>query len=116
MNGLELKNVTYTYPNGFTALENINMSFEKGESAAIIGQNGAGKTTAVKLMNGLLRHIDGEIDVADGNTKNNTTAPLSNRLGYVLQNPDDQIFHSTVYDEIEFGAKNLKLPEQKVNE
>lgn len=116
MNGLELKNVTYTYPNGFTALENINMSFEKGESAAIIGQNGAGKTTAVKLMNGLLRPTDGEIHVADWNTKNYTTAQLSKRVGYVFQNPDDQIFHSTVYDEIEFGPKNLKLPKQKVKE
>ena len=52
MSYLELKNVSFAYPNGYTAVEDVSMAFEKGEAVAIIGQNGAGKTTTVKLMNG----------------------------------------------------------------
>lgn len=114
MNGVRLENITYRYPNGHTAVENISMSFKQGEAVAIVGQNGAGKTTTVKLINGLLRPTEGEIYVGDWNTKDYTTAQLSKRVGYVFQNPDDQIFHSDVYSEIEFGPKNLKLPAKVV--
>ncbi|MBT2761993.1 ABC transporter ATP-binding protein [Paenibacillus sp. ISL-20] len=116
MNGVRLENITYRYPNGHTAVENISMSFKQGEAVAIVGQNGAGKTTTVKLINGLLRPTEGEIYVGEWNTKDYTTAQLSKRVGYVFQNPDDQIFHSDVYSEIEFGPKNLKLPAKVVKE
>ena len=116
MNRVQLENVTYRYPNGFTAVENVNMSFEQGEAVAIVGQNGAGKTTTVKLINGLLRPTEGDIYIGDWNTKEYTAAQISKRAGYVFQNPDDQIFHSDVYSEIEFGPKNLKLPKNVVKE
>lgn len=64
MSYLELKNVSFAYPNGYTAVEDVSMAFEKGEAVAIIGQNGAGKTTAT----------------------------IARKVGYVFQNPDDQIF------------------------
>ncbi|WP_408011300.1 energy-coupling factor ABC transporter ATP-binding protein [Pseudalkalibacillus sp. A8] len=116
MSFLSLNNVTYSYPNGFKAVEDITMSFEKGESVAIVGQNGAGKTTTVKLMNGLLKPAEGDVVVDGWNTKNYTTAQISRKVGYVFQNPDDQIFHSDVYSEIEFGPKKLGLPPEKVKE
>lgn len=116
MSELRLENITYQYPNGHTAVEHVSMSFQQGEAVAIVGQNGAGKTTTVKLMNGLLRPTAGEIIVGDWNTKDYTTAQLSRKVGYVFQNPDDQIFHSDVYSEIEFGPKNLKLPAKVVKE
>jgi energy-coupling factor transport system ATP-binding protein len=116
MNRVRLENITYRYPNGFTAVENVNMSFEQGEAAAIVGQNGAGKTTTVKLINGLLRPTEGDIYIGDWNTKDYTAAQISKRAGYVFQNPDDQIFHSDVYSEIEFGPKNLKLPKKVIKE
>ncbi|WP_085992121.1 energy-coupling factor ABC transporter ATP-binding protein [Oceanobacillus senegalensis] len=116
MSFLTLNDVTFSYPNGFTAVENVNMSFEKGESVAIIGQNGAGKTTTVKMMNGLLRPTKGDVIIEGLNTKDYTTAQISRKVGYVFQNPDDQIFHETVKSEIMFGPKNLGFSEEKMNE
>ena len=100
---LELKNVSFQYSNGYTAVENVSMKFEKGEKVAIIGQNGAGKTTTVKLMNGLLRPTKGEVLVNGTSTVNRTAAQIAKNVGYVFQNPDDQIFQDSIYKEIAFG-------------
>ncbi|WP_342431790.1 ABC transporter ATP-binding protein [Neobacillus sp. FSL H8-0543] len=116
MSFLTLDNVSYSYPNGFKAVENVSMSFKKGEAVAIIGQNGAGKTTAVKLMNGLLKPQEGNVTIDGWNTKDYTTAQISRKVGYVFQNPDDQIFHSDIYSEIEFAPKMLGLPPEKIKE
>ena len=116
MSFLTLNDVTYCYPNGFKAVENVSMSFEKGESVAIIGQNGAGKTTTVKMMNGLIKPTQGDVIIDGLNTKDYTTAQISKKVGYVFQNPDDQIFHEDVKSEIRFGPKNLGFSEQKIEE
>ncbi|MDD3140629.1 MAG: ABC transporter ATP-binding protein [Lachnospiraceae bacterium] len=104
-----MKNVSFSYPNGFLAVDDVSMEIKSGENVAIVGQNGAGKTTTVKMMNGLFRATKGEILVGDMDTKKYTTAEISRMVGYVFQNPDDQIFHSTVESEIRFGPKILKL-------
>jgi len=111
---LELKNVTFRYPNGYTAVEDINLAFDKGEKAAIIGQNGAGKTTTVKLMNGLLKPSAGEVLVDGESTKKNTTATIAKKVGYVFQNPDDQIFNQTVASEISYMPKYYKWPQTEI--
>lgn len=116
MTFLQLKDVSFTYPNGFQAVQNINMQFDLGESVAIIGQNGAGKTTTVKLMNALLKPTSGEVLINGENTSKFTTAQVSKKVGYVFQNPDDQIFHSDIYSEIAFGPKNQKLSTSEVKE
>mgnify|MGYP001624549228 FL=1 len=71
---IELKNVSFAYPNGYVANENLNLTIEKGERIAIVGQNGAGKTTAVKLMNGLNRPSEGDVFVDGVNTKDKSCA------------------------------------------
>lgn len=114
MSFLTLEDVVFTYQNGHTAIEGVSLAIEKGESVAIIGQNGAGKTTLVKLMNGLLKPTQGDVIVDGWNTKAYTTAQISRKVGYVFQNPDDQIFHSNVYSEVEFGPKNLRLSTEQV--
>lgn len=116
MSYLSLNDVSYSYPDGFRAIENITMEFELGESVAIIGQNGAGKTTTVKLMNGLLKPFEGNVVIDGWNTKDYSTAQLSRKVGYVYQNPDDQIFHSKVYNEIEFGPKKIGLSKERIKE
>ncbi|MBU8714582.1 MULTISPECIES: energy-coupling factor ABC transporter ATP-binding protein [Brevibacillus] len=116
MSFISLKNITFAYPNGHTAVENVSMEIGKGETVAIVGQNGAGKTTAVKLMNGLLKPTKGDVIIDDWNTKEHTTAQISRKVGYVFQNPDDQIFHSDVYSEVEFGPKNLGLSVEQTKE
>lgn len=113
---IDLQNVSYSYPNGYEALVNISLGIQKGECIAVIGQNGAGKTTVVKLMNGLLRPCKGDVLVDGLNTKTLTTAQLSKKVSYVFQNPDDQIFHNSVAKEIAFGPKNLKLSEKQVKQ
>lgn len=116
MGFLSLKNVSFQYPNGFQAVDKVSLSFEQGEAVAIVGQNGAGKTTTVKMMNGLLKPSEGDVQIDGWNTKDYTTAQISKKVGYVFQNPDEQIFHNDVYSEIEFGPKNLGLPTEQVEE
>lgn len=113
---LTLKNIVFDYPDGFNAIDDVSISIEKGEFVAIVGQNGAGKTTTVKLMNGLLKPTKGEVIVGCKNTKDYTVAEMSKTVGYVFQNPDDQIFNEDVYEEVEFGPKNMGFPEEKVKE
>lgn len=107
---VEVKNVSFSYPNGFVAVDGISFSIEAGENIAIVGQNGAGKTTTVKMINGLTKPTKGDILVDGKNTKEYTTAQIAKMVGYVFQNPDDQIFNNTVYKEIEYGLKRMKIP------
>lgn len=110
---IELKDVSFAYPGSFLAVDHLNLTIEKGENIAIVGQNGAGKTTTVKLMNALHYPTEGDVIIDGMNTRNYTTAQVSRKVGYVFQNPDDQIFHSTVYEEVAFGPKMMKLPEEQ---
>ncbi len=113
---IEFKNVGFSYPNGFSAVENVSFEIEKGENIAIVGQNGAGKTTTVKMINGLLKPTEGTVIVDGKDTKDYTTAQLSRTAGYVFQNPDDQIFHNSVEEEIEYGPKVLKFDQERMEE
>lgn len=113
---IEFKDVSFQYPNGFSAVEHVSFEIQKGDKIAIVGQNGAGKTTTVKMMNGLLKPTSGTVIVAGMDTKGYTTAQLSRVTGYVFQNPDEQIFHNTVEDEIRFGPKVLGFDEEKIKD
>ena len=113
MRDLRLKDVSFSYPGGFLAVDGINMEIKAGDNVAIVGQNGAGKTTTVKMMNGLLRPTGGDVLIGEMNTKDYTTAQISRIVGYVFQNPDDQIFHATVESEVRFGPKTLKLTREE---
>ena len=115
MSELEFKNVSFTYPNGFKAINDLNFVLYPSEKVAIVGQNGAGKSTWAKLMNGLLRPSSGEILLEGKNTKDMTTAQISRKVGYVFQNPNDQIFNSTVYDEVAFSLRALKVDEDEMD-
>lgn len=115
MSKLEFKNVSFTYPNGFKAINDLNLVVNSSEKVAIVGQNGAGKSTCAKLMNGLLRPSSGEILLDGKNTKDMTTAQISRKIGYVFQNPNDQIFNSTVYDEVAFSLRALKVDEDEMD-
>jgi energy-coupling factor transport system ATP-binding protein len=112
---IELKNVSFAYPNGYLANENLNLIVNDGEKVAIVGQNGAGKTTAVKMMNGLNRPQSGVILVNGQDIKPKTCAQISRDIGYVFQNPDEQIFNSTVRSEIEYMPRYYKLSEKEIS-
>lgn len=116
MGNIILENASFTYPNGFLANEQLNIKVEKGERIAIVGQNGAGKTTAVKMMNGLHKPSSGDVIVDGKNTKDYTTAQIARNVGYVFQNPDDQIFNQNVYSEIAYMPKYYKFPEAEIKQ
>ena len=113
MKQIILDHVSFRYPNGFLANEDLNLTVSQEEQVAIVGQNGAGKTTAVKLMNGLNKPTEGTVFINDMDTKNYTTAQIAKFVGYVFQNPDDQIFNQTVYDEIAYMPKYYKYTEKE---
>lgn len=108
--------LSFTYPLGVEALQDISMEIKAGECLALIGQNGAGKTTLVKHFNGLLKPTSGKVLVGDWDTRDYSTAQLARRVGYVFQNPDDQLFQASVRAEVMFGPRNLGWKEGKIQE
>ena len=106
---VQLKSVSYVYPDGTAALHNIDLCFFAGEFTAVLGENGSGKSTLAKTLNALIVPSQGEVTVLGG-------APSPEKVGYAFQNPDYQIFERTVFDEIAFGPKNLGFSAQKVEE
>lgn len=115
MGDIHMNHVTFAYKNGFEAVSDNSICIRQGERVAIVGQNGAGKTTTVKLMNNLLKPTAGDVFIGDKNTKSYTTAQISKEVGYVFQNPDDQIFHASIMEEVQYGPKvALKLSDEEV--
>jgi energy-coupling factor transporter ATP-binding protein EcfA2 len=112
---LIVDNLYFHYPTRIDfALQNINLSIEKGEFLAIIGQNGSGKTTLIKHFNGLLKPTQGKVFVEGRDTTSLPTSELARSVGYVFQNPDHQIFAETVLDEVSFGPKNLGFSAERI--
>ena len=109
-----VEDLWHIYPGGVEALRGISMQVYRGEHLAIIGQNGSGKTTLVKHFNGLLKPTKGRVLVFGIDTRNVSVSELSKRVGYVFQNPDHQIFAPSILEEVAFGLRNLKLPEEEV--
>ena len=111
---IQISDLHFTYPTGVEALRGISLTIDTGEQVAIVGQNGAGKTTLVKHFNGLLLPTAGQITIGDWNTKERSVAQLARRVGYVFQNPDEQLFSKNVGIEVAFGPKNLGYSGERV--
>ena len=114
MSFIKIEDMTFAYPDKTIAVDRISLNIEKGEKIALIGQNGAGKTTTVKTLNGLLKPTSGNVIIDGWNTKDYTTAKMSKKVGYVFQNPMNQIFNNRVYSEIEYGSKMLKYSKDEI--
>lgn len=113
MKVIEIKDLTFVYPDGRKALQNINMEVFKDDSLGIIGPNGAGKTTLLLHLNGILRG-KGSIVVSGINMNNENMREIRRRIGLVFQDPDSQLFCPTVFEDVAFGPLNLKLSHQEV--
>ncbi len=111
---VEVQDLHFTYPGGVEALRGISLVIQPGEQVAIIGQNGGGKTTLVRHINGLLKPTQGSVRVGGWDTRQVSVAKLASRVGYVFQNPDEQLFCKTVHDEIVFGPRNLGYPAERI--
>lgn len=110
---LNIENLTVTYPDGTTAIDHLSMHVKEGEHIALIGANGAGKTSLMLAIEGVLPS-EGEICV-DGTILSGKTIPeIRKKAGLVFQNPDDQLFMPTIYDDIAFGPRNAGMDEESV--
>lgn len=111
-----VQGVTFRYPPDVLALADVSLTIEPGESVAIVGENGAGKTTLARHLNGLLHPRAGAVHIGGWDARGKTVAQLSSRVGYVFQNPDDQLFARTVHEEVAFGPRNLGWDPEEVAE
>jgi cobalt/nickel transport system ATP-binding protein len=111
MNIIDAQNVTYRYPDGTKALDDIDFSFENGSITAILGQNGAGKSTLLLHLNATLRPINGTVYLKGEPLAYDKKGLhyIRRTVGMVFQNPDDQLLAPTVLQDVAFGPKNLKL-------
>lgn len=103
---IQVSKLNYGYDSGENVLQDINLTIAQGEFVALIGRNGSGKTTLAKHLNGLLKPTAGVVLVDGLNTAKVDTKTLFQKVGYVFQNPDHQIFSISVEKELEYGLKN----------
>ncbi|HET7494196.1 MAG TPA: ABC transporter ATP-binding protein [Candidatus Limnocylindrales bacterium] len=111
---VRIEDVWFRYPSRAHALRGVSLVIEPGEFVALIGQNGSGKTTLAKHFNAILRPERGRVLIDGDDIAAKDTADLASVVGYCYQNPDHQIFASTVAEEIEFGPRNLRVAEEEV--
>jgi cobalt/nickel transport system ATP-binding protein len=113
---VEFKDVCFTYPDGTAALRGVNFRITHGESVGVVGANGAGKSTLLLHMNGCLLPSAGTVTIGDLSLTAGTRREVRKKVGIVFQNPDDQLFMPTVFDDVAFGPLNLGMDEAAVRE
>lgn len=111
---IEINNLYFKYPDGTIALKRVNARINKGTFLALIGQNGSGKTTFSKCISGILKPTKGSILIDEEDIANYSIKELRQKIGYVFQNPDHQIFSNSVIKELRTGPENLNIPEKEI--
>ena len=112
---IEIINLSYSYPDGHKALEDINIAVGPGETVALIGPNGAGKSTLLLHLNGIIR-TDGAVRILGVTLDDKNLKWVRSKVGLVFQNPDDQLFSPTVFDDVAFGPLNMGYAAEEVRE
>ncbi|HET7702067.1 MAG TPA: ABC transporter ATP-binding protein [Candidatus Limnocylindrales bacterium] len=111
---LRAEGLWFSYAGREPALRGVDLEIDAGQFVALVGQNGSGKTTLAKHFNGLLRPDRGRVLIDGQEIESRETADLASTIGYCYQNPDHQIFSSTVAEEIEFGPRNLRVSPDEI--
>jgi energy-coupling factor transport system ATP-binding protein len=111
---IKIDHVSYSYDSQNYSIEDIDLTIEDNEFVAIIGQNGAGKSTLLKNLTGLLRPTKGEIYIRGKNSREMSVSLISGEIGFVLQNPDRQLFANTVFEEAAYALKNMGMAEDEI--
>jgi cobalt/nickel transport system ATP-binding protein len=112
---LNCQGVTYSYEDGFHALTGIDFYAEKGEFVALLASNGSGKTTLLKVLAGLLPVQKGCVSIDGQDIRKMRGLELYSRIGILLQNPKDQLFGATVFEDVAFGPRNQGLSDADVH-
>ncbi|MFQ5892501.1 MAG: energy-coupling factor ABC transporter ATP-binding protein [Candidatus Methanofastidiosia archaeon] len=115
MKALEIKNLSFTYPDGTHVLRGVDLVVDERESVALIGPNGAGKSTLFLHLNGILSGRN-SIKIFGLEMRGENLREIRNLVGLVFQDPNDQLFMPTVFDDVAFGPLNLGLPKEEVLE
>ena len=111
---IKIENLSFSYPDGQQALTEVSLTVYRGETIALIGPNGAGKSTLFLHLNGILRS-NGRVEVFGGPISDNNLREVRRKVGLVFQNPDDQLFSPTVFDDVAFGPINLGYAAEEVH-
>jgi cobalt/nickel transport system ATP-binding protein len=111
----EITGLVHRYPDGTVALDGVDLTVEQDESVALLGPNGAGKSTLLLHLNGVLRATAGTVSVEGGELADDTVRDIRARVGMVFQDPDDQLFMTTLYDDVAFGPLNMGLSREEVD-
>jgi len=112
---IEARGLKYAYPDGHEAVKDISFVIHHGEAVGVIGANGAGKSTLLMLLMGVLFPDGGDVLVGDVLVTKKTLSMIRKSLGMVFQDPNDQLFMTTVYDDVAFGPRNYKVDEAEVD-
>lgn len=112
-NILQVNDLHFSYPDGHIALDGVSLNLQEGEKAALVGPNGAGKSTLMLHLNGILSGR-GEILIAGIPVNEKNLPQIRAAVGLVFQNPDDQLFSPTVFEDVAFGPLHMGLPEVEV--
>lgn len=115
-NPIAIENLSYTYPDGTQALRGINLSVKASDRVALIGANGSGKSTLQLHLNGIILPQEGQVMIGEWPVKPENLRKIRNFVGLVFQNPDNQLFMPTVWEDIAFGPMNLGLRDAELKE
>lgn len=111
---LQARNIQYRYHDGTYALRGVSLDIQKGEFLAILGPNGSGKTTLLKHLNGLLKPMEGEILLEQKSFTQYPSREIFRKVGIVFQDPNDQLFAPSVWEDVAFGPMNLGLSKGEI--
>lgn len=112
---IKIEDLYYEYPDGYEALRGIDLTLYKGESLGIVGANGAGKSTLLLQLTGINYPSKGKIEVNSMEINKKNLAKIRKDIGFVFQNPEDQLFTTSIYEDVAFGPKNYKLSKEEVD-
>jgi len=105
---------SFRYPDGTVALTGIDIQVQAGEFCGILGSNGSGKTTLLRLLDGMIKEFSGEVRLDGRDITKLSPREIYSTMGLVFQNPDDQLFAHSVYEDVAFGPRNMGCPEPDV--
>jgi cobalt transport protein ATP-binding subunit len=112
---IELEHVHFSYPDGFEALRGVDLVVERGRKVALVGPNGAGKSTLMLHLNGILVPSHGCVRISGVKVERPSLKRIRAAVGLVFQDPDDQLFSPTVFDDVAFGPLHMGIPEDEIH-